>query len=74
MFNLNSTSPKSTCFTEPTPSNTITNTKPKLDIGLGSHKKPVLTPELENPNPLPLLSLILLGGAGSSMPAVHVGS
>ena len=31
-----------------TPDNTVTDTEPKLGIGLGFHKKPVRTPEPEN--------------------------
>ena len=31
-----------------TPDNTVTDTEPKLGIGLGFHKKPVSTPEPEN--------------------------
>ena len=41
---------KSTCLTEQTLEKTITNTKLKYDIALGSHKNQVLTLELENLN------------------------
>ena len=37
-------------FHQSTRDNTIIDTKPKLGIGLGSHKKLVLTPEQENPS------------------------
>ena len=36
---------KSIGLTEPTPNNTVTDTEPKLGIGLGSQNKPVLTSE-----------------------------
>ena len=41
---------ESTCLTKPTPKNTVSDTEPKVGIGLGSHKKLVPTPEPENSN------------------------
>ena len=39
---------KSIDLTKLTPNKIIIDTEPKLSIGLGSHKKPVRTPEPEN--------------------------
>ena len=36
-------------LTKPTPKNIVTDTKPKLGLGLGSYKKFIPTPEPDNP-------------------------